>query len=511
MADNSSSTKRLAKNTAYLYARMLFTMFITLYTSRVILKSLGVSDFGVYNVVGGIVTFMNFLNATLSSATQRFLAYDLGEGDDRKYARTFSMLINIYVIFCIVVVFVLEIIGPIYINNYMKIDECRIPAAQWVFQFSLITFVFNTFTVPFRSSLVAHEKMNIYAYIGIYESVIGLIIAYTVSYVAFDRLIFYGFLMMIMYVSVTIYVIIYCKRKLSGCTYIRYWDNTYFKTLLSYAGWNLFGSVTGVMNLQGQAIVLNLFFGPVVNAAKAISDRVNSMISHFCTSFYMAVTPQIIKSYAAGNIDYMRSLVLSSSRYSFLLLFVISCPLFVVINPILELWLGKEQITPEMISFCRCTLVFLMVNILEQPLTMAVRATGDIRRYQIVVGSLTLTFIPLCLILFYLGSPAYTSLLLLALIYFIATFVRVRIVAPILKITQLDYLKKVLFPIFKILVISLFVIYLLLLADGWVSINWILKFGLVFIITAVISYIFGISKNEKDILKTFVLKRIKKF
>ena len=319
----TQNNKRIAKNTAYLYIRMLFTAFLSLYTARLILKNLGVEDFGIYNVVGGIVTFMGFINATLSSATQRFLTYNLGLNDSLRFRQTFSLLINIYLIFCAIVLVVLEIVGPLYIAFYMTIPPERVTAAQWVFQFSLLSFIFSTVTVPHRSSIIAYEKMGMYAYIGIAEAVLGFAAVIVLPYINYDQLILYGLLMCVIQLGIALVLVYYCKKKLPDCHYQKYWSNIYFKELLSYSGWNLFGSVSSVLILQGQAIVLNHFFGPIINAAKAVADRLNSMISQFSNNFYMATAPQIIKSYAAENIEYMRSLVLNSSRYSFLMLLII--------------------------------------------------------------------------------------------------------------------------------------------------------------------------------------------
>lgn len=505
----TSNNKRIAKNTAYLYLRMMFTAFLSLYTARLVLQNLGVEDFGIYNVVGGVVTFMGFLTATMSSATQRFLTYHLGTGDGLKFKQTFSLLINIYLIFCAIALVLLEIIGPIYISRYMTIPPERIAAAQWVFQFSLLTFLVNTFSVPYKSSIVAYEKMAVYAYIGIAEAVLSLGVVIALPYIPFDKLIVYGALMCIMYIGLVAVMIIYCHNKLTGCRYFKYWDSKYVKEIISYSGWNLFGSTTGVMNLQGQAIVLNYFFGPIVNAAKAIADRVNGMITQFSHNFYMAVTPQIIKSYAAGNIEYMRSLVLNSSRYSFLMLYLISVPLIVAMEPLLELWLGKEQVSLEMIRFCQCTIIYSLVNILEQPITMAVRATGDIKKYQVYVGSLTLTFIPLCIGLFFLGAPAYTSMLLLSLVYVLALILRVKIVSPIINIKPSDYFKSVVLPLCYCMATTVLCVYLSYKVSFGGNYDELLRGALSLVVAIILSFFIGLNRKERQLLINFVNNRIR--
>ncbi len=505
-----SNNKRIAKNSAYLYIRMLFTSFLSLYAARLILQNLGVEDFGIYNVVGGVVTFMGFMTATMSSATQRYLTYNLGTGDSIRYRQTFSLLINAYLVFCISALVILEIVGPIYISKQMTLPPERMVAAQWVFQFSLFTFLISTLSVPYRSSIVAYEKMGVYAYVGIAEAILQLVVVIALPYISFDKLIAYGVLMCLLHVSIVICMIIYCRWKLDDCKYVRYWESKYLKELISYSGWNLFGSTTGVMNLQGQAIVLNYFFGPVVNAAKAIADRVNGMITQFSHNFYMAVTPQIIKSYASGDIDYMRSLVLNSSRYSFLMLFVISVPLMVIMEPLLQLWLGKEQVTFDMIRFCQYTIIYSLVNILEQPITMAVRATGEIKKYQVYVGMITLTFIPLCVLLFLLGAPAYTSMLLLSLVFFVALFLRITIVSPIIQATYIVYFKKVLAPISYVIIITVIAVALLskIHIDG--DYEKILHGIISLLISIMVCFIFGLNKSERAIIHNYFNKTIKK-
>lgn len=486
---------------------MLLTAFVSLYVARVVLKALGSEDFGIFNVVGGIVTFMGFITASLSSATQRYFAFHLGKEDEEGYRNTYSLLINVYIAFCGIVLVILEIIGPYYISNYMALSTDRISAAHIVFQLSLLSFIITTITIPHRSSVIAYEKMDVFSYITILEVLLQLLIAIGLTYSGYDHLILYGVLMTVSAFIVALAFVFYCKFRLSYCKYHFYWNAKYFKELSAYSGWNLFGSITGVMNFQGQAIVLNSFFGPVVNAAKAIADRINGMMSQFYTNFYLAVAPQIIKTYAVGDIEYMRKIVLNSSRYSFFLLYAVSVPIYLGIDFILDLWLGKEQVTMEMIKFCQYTIVYMLVNVLEQPITMAVRATGDIKKYQIVVGSITLSFIPFCILLFLFGAPAYTSVLLLAIIYSIAHVARVVIVSPILKITPLFYFKKVVLPIFETLIIPMVVYMFILNIIG--SYNVFVESTMIsFVAILSISFV-GINKEERSIFVNFVKSRIR--
>ena len=351
--------------------------------------------------------------------------------------------------------------------------------------------------------------MGIYAYLGIIEVALNLVVALTMIYLSYDQLVVYGTLMLVVQIIIVLFIILYCKAKLEGCVYRRYWNKAYFKEMVAYSGWNLFGSVTGVTILQGQAIVLNYFFGPIVNAAKAISDKVNGMVTQFSLNFYMAVTPQIIKSYAAGNIDYMRSLVLNSSRYSFMMLFIITVPLYVAMNPILCLWLGSENVSNEMVLFCQYTMIYSLVNILEQPITMAVRATGDIKKYQIKVGIITLSFLPTCILLFLMGAPAYTSMLLLSVIFIIALVVRVRIVSPIIKINTVIYVERVIKPI--LIVVAITIIATVILNNAFSDYNylWIVKASFSLLIVSLSCLLFGINREERKMLNSFLIDKIR--
>lgn len=448
------NTKKIAKNTILLYIRMLITTFVSLFTARLTLQLLGVADYGINNLISGIIGFMGIVTGTMTSATQRFLAYDLGQHNVAKYRCSYSMLLNIFVIFSLISVVVLEIVGPYLIKNYLVIPENRIEASLWLFHFTVVNFILVTINIPQTASIISYEKMGIYAYFTFLDVFFKLLVVYALYITQFDKLITLGFLSTLMSLCVNGITYFYCVKKLEGCKYTLIWDFKLFRKIFSYSGWNLFGSVTGVMNQQGQAVLLNLFFGPVVNAAKAVADKINQIISSFSTNFFMAVTPQIIKSYSSHNIDYMRKLVLASSRYSFFLLFCLSVPLIANMKTILCLWLGSEQVSFDMIRFCQLLLVYSLVNVLELPVTQTVRATGNIRNYQIRTGGLTLLFIPICYIIFSLGMPAYYSMVVLSCLYAFVQIIRVKMIEDILSITIFGYFKIVIVPILKVVLLS---------------------------------------------------------
>ena len=349
--------------------------------------------------------------------------------------------------------------------------------------------------------------MNIYAYFTFIDVFFKLLVVYSLYVTPFDKLITIGFLTTLMALVTNGVTYLYCVKKLNGCRYQLYWNNILFKKIFSYAGWNLFGSITGVMNQQGQAILLNLFYGPVVNAAKAVADKVNGIITSFSVNFYMAVTPQIIKNYASGNIEYMRKIVLSSSRYAFFLLYCLSLPLIANMKAVLFLWLGEEQVGFEMVRFCQLLLVYSLVNVLEQPITQSIRATGKIKKYQIQVGILTLMFIPICYIAFKCGMPAYTSMIILSLIYLVVQFVRIYLVKDIIKVSVLVYIKSVILPIiFVVLLSSASTMFICKIGDSN-FIEILIKGVLELISTLIVIFIFGISRSERDIIFKYIKKR----
>lgn len=498
MENIQQNNKRIAKNTLALYFRMLVTTIVSIFTARYTLILLGVEDYGINNVVGGLIGFMSIITGTMISATQRFLTFDLGKSDIGSFQKTFSMLINIFAVFCLVAFVLLELIVPYFIANYLVIPPSRMFAAQWVFQFSIVSFVLSTMVIPYTSAIIAYERMSIYAYFAIVDVIGKLVILGALFFIPIDRLITLAALVTLINIIINFLNYWYCKTRLAGCIYRKYWDKNLFKRMSSYAGWNLFGSTSWVLNQQGQAIIINMFFGPSVNAAKAVADRINQIIVSFCNNFYMAVNPQITKSYAKSDIDYTKRLVLSSSKLCFFLMFVLCVPLQCNMKDLLVLWLGKEQVSDDMVSFSILVLCFTLINSLETPISQVIRATGDIKKYQIQIGVQTLLFLPITYVCFKMGAPAYFSMIILCLIYFIAQFSRIYLVRPILNMKFLEYFQNVFLPILYVGGIAAIMLYFGLFFAAINIFVLILRILWSFLLVSLCVFMLGLSKSEKE-------------
>lgn len=391
--DISANNKRIAKNTLVLYVRMFLMMAISLYTSRLVLQALGVEDFGIYNVVGGIVSMMGVINGAMSVSTTRFLTFELGKGDMTRLKQIFTMCVNIYSLLALILFILSETIGIWFLNTQLVIPDDRMVAANWVFQFSILSTIFSLLTNPYNAVIISREKMNIYAYISIADAILKLAIVYLLLVVPFDKLIVYGFMLMLLHVLNASIYFFYCNKKYQESRYSFYWETPLFKQLLSYTGWNLFGSAASLVKGQGLNILLNMFFNPSVNAARGIAYQVNTTVSHFFTNFYTAVRPQITKYYAQGDLENMFKLVFRSSKLSFFLILFITMPLIIEAPYIIQLWLG--QLPEYVIPFMRLILVITAVDAMATPLMTTAHATGKIALYQSVVGTMTILNIPI--------------------------------------------------------------------------------------------------------------------
>lgn len=453
MSSTSENNKRLAKNTLLLYFRMMLTIIVSLYTSRVVLKVLGVEDYGIYNVVGGVVAMFNILSGSLSSAISRYITFELGKNDLNKLKVVFSSSITIQIILAVAITIIAEVAGIWFINEKMNIDADRLNAANWVFHFSILTFAINLISVPYNAAIVAHEKMSAFAYISILETVGKLLIAYFVVISPIDKLIFYSLLMLLVAVLVRFTYTFYCKRNFEECTYKFIWDKQLIKQMFSFAGWNFIGSSSAVLRDQGGNILLNLIFGTTVNAARGIAYQVFTAIYSFATNFMTAINPQITKSYAAGNYDYMIKLIFKGSRFACYLLFMISLPVFVNTNFILDLWL--DTVPEKTVVFVQLILVFALSEVICGPLITAQLSTGNIRNYQLVVGGIKLLCLPVSYIIFLCNGDAESLFIVSIFISQLCFVCRLYMLKKIITFFSIKrFLKEVYFNIIAVFIIS---------------------------------------------------------
>ena len=401
MSQSSDNNKRIAKNTLLLYFRMLFMMVVSLYTSRVILNALGVEDFGIYNVVGGVVAMFSVISGSLSAAISRFITYELGKGDQSKLNKIFSASVTIQLLLSLIIVILIESVGVWFLNAKMTIPEARMTAANWVLQFSIVTFVINLISVPYNAAIIAHEQMSAFAYISILEAVCKLAIAFLIMVSPMDKLIFYAILMCAVSIIVRFTYGHYCKKHFTECTYHFHWDKEILVKMFGFAGWNFIGSVAGILRGQGINILLNLFFSPIVNAAQGIAVQVNNALCNFSNNFLTAINPQIIKSYSQKDLDRAYELVLYASRFAFLLLLVLSSPIICDTEVILKLWL--KNVPDYAPVFVRLSLILAICDALSLPLVTLQQATGKLRNYQMVVGVLHMLNFPISLLFLYLN------------------------------------------------------------------------------------------------------------
>ena len=400
--DKALKSSRIARNTLMLYIRMFILMLVGLFTSRVVLDALGENDFGIYSVVGCVVAMFTIISGALNSAVSRFITFEMGKGSGAQLNKVYSTAVTIQLILAVIVVILAEPIGLWFIENKMTIDPTRIPAAKWVLHFSLISFVINLMSVPQMASITAHEKMTAYAYIGIMDGLLRLAVAFLILYSPFDRLIYYSVLMAGVVLLVRMAYGLYCRANFPECRYRPVFDRLLMKEMFSFAGWNFIGVSSGVLRDHGGNILVNLFSGPAVNAARGVAVQLNGAVQGFVTNFMTAVNPQITKSYASGENEYMFSLVRKASRLSFCLLYLLALPVIFNAEYVLEIWL--KDVPEHAPLFVQLFLIFALSESLSNPMITAMLATGNIRRYQILVGGLQLLNLPVSYVCLKLGA-----------------------------------------------------------------------------------------------------------
>lgn len=506
MSKHSANNKRIAKNTLLLYFRMLFLMVVSLYTSRVVLNALGVNDFGIYNVVGGVVVMFSMLSGSLSSAITRFITYELGVGNQDNMRKIFSSSVTIQIGLAALIVLLAEVVGIWFLNVKMNIPDVRIVAANWVFQFSILTFAINLISVPYNASIIAHERMSAFAYISILEALGKLAIAYLITISPMDRLISYALLMCVVALLIRLVYGNYCKKHFEECTYHFIIDKVLLKRMFGFAGWNFIGTASAVLRDQGGNIIINLFCGPAVNAARGIAFQVNNATSGFVTNFMMALNPQIIKSYATDNRDYMMDLIYQGARFSFYMLLIFSLPVLVNTHYILGLWL---KIVPDhAVLFVQLVLIFAMSESISNPLVTAQHATGKIRNYQLIVGGLQMLNLPVSYVLLRMGMFPEVVIVVAIVISQCCLGARLLLLRGMIGLSIRKYVMKVYLNVLMVTMISAILPLFISKQLEESFLNFILLSFLAFICTGITIYYIGCNKTERQFVlnKMYIIK-----
>ena len=500
----SDNNKRIAKNTLLLYVRMLFTMAVSLFTSRVILNTLGVEDYGINNVVGGIVTMFSVLSGSLSSSISRFITFELGKGNIERLKTIFSTGINIQLGMSVLIIIIAEAVGIWFLNTKMNIPTDRMVAANWVFQCAILTFVLNLLSVPYNAAIIAHEKMSAFAYISVVEVSLKLIIVYMLMISPFDRLETYAVLLLLVGTVIRFIYGYYCKRHFEECTYHFVFDKPVLKEMTGFAGWNFLGNGAYMLNTQGVNILMNLYFGVAVNAARGIATQVDAALKQFVNNFTTAVNPQITKSYAQGDLDYMHKLVCRSAKFSAFLMMFFAVPIILETNTILTIWL--KTVPDYAVIFLQWIIISsFMDTVLANSLVTSMFATGKIKRYQIIVTTVGCLVFPLSWIAFKLGFEPQVGYILYFIIYTILLFVRLYLLKDMVKLPVMMYIREVLYKLAPIIVVGFAIpgILILTMDAGWLRL--ILVCLLSVLVTAASEYFIGLSNKEKN----FVAEKIK--
>ena len=454
MQNHSLNKKTVARNTIMLYFRMFFLMIVGFVVTRIVLSSLGQEDYGINNAVAGFVALFGVLTNSLNAAISRFITYELGKGNQENLNRIFSTAVFIQFAMSIVVAILIETIGMWFMTSYMVIPIERLYASHWVLHFAVIQTIITLTFVPYSAAIISHEKMNIYAYVSIFEGILHLLIAYLIKLDIWgDKLIFYSATICASNLIVNFTYRFYCTKKFAECKLKRVFDKNLFKNLGNFAGWNLFGAVSAVLRDQGINVLFNMFFGATVNAARGVSNQASSIATKFSLGFMQALNPQLTKSYASGNHDYMYSLLYQGTRMSFALFFIIALPIFVETELLMSLWL--TEVPEHTVAFIRIVLILLFLDFVNaNPLITIQLATGNIKKYQIVVGGLQLLDCPIAYILLINGYSPETVMIMVVTVAFSCMVARLYMLKGMIDFPVKAYLKNVTLVEFKVIIYS---------------------------------------------------------
>jgi len=506
MAD--SDNKRIAINTFFMYFRMLLVMGVTLFTSRVVLQQLGVDDYGIYSVIGGVVTLFTFLNQAMSTSTQRFITYELGKVNGN-VCSIFTACVKLHIWMAMGIVMLAETVGLWFVNNKMVFPEGSMTAVYWTYQLSILNCVIGVFKVPYNALVISYERMSFYAYNSIVEVVLKLLIVYLLMLTTNDKLVLYVAMLAVISLFMTIWYVIYCYYNFPKVKFVKVTDRNYYRKILAFSGWATFGSIAGIGFKQGIVVVINMFYGVVANAAVGIANQVNRAILQFVGGFQQALNPQLIKSEASQNTERQMTLIMTSSKISFLIMLLIAYPIICNIEYILKLWLGEyPPYTPIVTTL---VIVEALIDTLSGPLWVSIFATGKIRSYQIVISSITILAIPIAYIIGMSDLSLACVFVMKIVVVMISIYIRLVYLRKLIQFSISEFVTKVLFrllPICIILLANYWVFHVMFTrADGFIML--FVQSSYFLLITLLTVIFIGLNKKELQILKNMTLSKFK--
>lgn len=507
MEEIKANNSRIVKNTVYLTIRMFIVLIVSLYTVRVVLRELGTVDYGILNVVGGLVAMFGFLNASMNNAIQRFYNYEMGKNGYQGGKRVYNSALVIQFLLAIIIFILLESIGLWFLYNKLVIPDDRFQIAFWLFQFSTLGSILVIMQIPFSASIIAHEKMDYFAIVSIIDVILKLAIALSIPYSPIDKLFFYGLMILIIRVLIFLLYYVYAKVRFDELKFYPHYDKLFIKEMLSFSGWNLFGNFSRIGKEQGFNMLLNMFFGPTINAARGLAYQISASAQSFVNTITTSARPQLTHAYAQDHVDRSIYIMYIISKISYLSVLMLSIPIFYEIYFILSIWLG-DTIPNHTHAFVRLVLLANMIRIFSPPTSFLVHATGKMKKYQFFTSVVTISFIPVAYIFLKLGASAEFVFGIAALFTLLSLVTGIYILSTLIDFSIKKYLRNVTLPMMLITIITALIslIPLFILQEGWVRL--IIVSMCSFLSTTIAGYVIGLNKKEKTAVSTIIKKKL---
>ena len=507
MSNISSNNKQIAKNTIFLYTRMVFVLLVSLYTTKAVINALGVEDYGLYNIVGGFVFMFGFMSTSLTQGIQRFYNFERGQNGDSATNNVFNTAFIAQILLFVILLIVLETIGFYWFKHKLVIPEDRYDVAWLIFQFSIVSLLIGILVTPYSALVVAYEKMNYYAIVGIIDTVLKLLIAIFIQYVNTDRLVLYGGLIMLISILNFILYSAYVHSQFKFIKLNFHLDRSLFYSIVTFSGWNFLGTITSMVKSHGVNILLNSFFGVIVNAANGIAGQISTAIQQFLMNIVIAFKPQLVLAYSQRNYNRVENMMFTMSKIGFVLTYTLAVPVILEIDYILSIWIGNE-IPQYTALFTKLTIVTMVISCFNTPITQVIHATGNIRRYQIVTSIITCLILPIAWIFFRMGYDAKTIFVVSLIMTVVNQFFSLIILYGEFKYNYSYYVKQIIIPCIIIALIAPILPYLISTSLKTSFIRLILVCILSVVSMAIFGYVVLFDKSEKEMIKALVINKL---